>query len=99
MLHIVNRSPFERNSLETCLRMVQTGSAILLIEDGVIAATKGTPFADRLAGLHDRVAVYALGPYLDARGLRERTAAGIRIVDYGGFVDLVTENSTVQSWL
>ncbi len=99
MLHIVNRSPFERNSLETCLRMAQPGSAILLIEDGVIAATKGTAIADRLAGLENRVTVHALGPDLDARGLRDRTADGVRVVDYGGFVDLVTENHTVQSWL
>ena len=42
MLHIVNKSPFERNSLESCLKHAVKGSAILLIEDGIYAALKGT---------------------------------------------------------
>ena len=41
MLHIVNKSPYERNALESCLRLAQPGSALLLIEDGVYAATRG----------------------------------------------------------
>ena len=36
MLHTVNKSPFEKNSLETCLRLSEDNSSILLIEDGVI---------------------------------------------------------------
>ena len=35
ILHTVNKSPFERNSLEACLRLAQPGSAVLLMEDGV----------------------------------------------------------------
>ena len=38
MLHTVNKSPFERNALESCLRLAASGSSVLLIEDGVIAA-------------------------------------------------------------
>ena len=30
-LHIINKSPFERNSLDTCLRLAKKGAAILLI--------------------------------------------------------------------
>ena len=41
MLHIVNKSPFERNALDSCLRFGRDGSAVLLIEDGVYAATRG----------------------------------------------------------
>ena len=29
MLHIVNKSPFEKNSLDSCLRMAQPGQALL----------------------------------------------------------------------
>ena len=32
MLHIVNKSPLERSSLETCLRTARSGT-LLLIED------------------------------------------------------------------
>ena len=42
MLHTVNKSPFENRALETCLRLARQGSAVLLIEDGVYAAAKGT---------------------------------------------------------
>ena len=42
MLHTVNKSPFEKDSLETCLRLAGQGSDILLIEDGVYAALAGT---------------------------------------------------------
>ena len=42
MLHIVNKSPFERNALDTCMRLANEGAAILFIEDGVIGALKNT---------------------------------------------------------
>lgn len=42
MLHIVNKSPFERNTLESCLRLATKGSAVLLTEDAVYAATTGS---------------------------------------------------------
>ena len=42
MLHTVNKSPFEKNSLETCLRLAEDNSSILLIEDGVYGALKNT---------------------------------------------------------
>ena len=41
MLHIVNKSPSQSRTLERCLRLAQPGSALLLIEDGVYAATQG----------------------------------------------------------
>ncbi|MCP4411990.1 MAG: sulfurtransferase complex subunit TusB, partial [Gammaproteobacteria bacterium] len=31
MLHTVNKSPFERNTLKSCLRIAKPGSAVLLI--------------------------------------------------------------------
>ena len=44
MLHTINKSPFEKNSLQTCLRVAPDKSNILLIEDGVYAALKNTDF-------------------------------------------------------
>ncbi len=44
ILHTVNKSPFEKNNLESCLRYAKSGSAILLIEDGIYAALAGTTF-------------------------------------------------------
>jgi tRNA 2-thiouridine synthesizing protein B len=43
--------------------------------------------------------VYALKADLEARGMADRVLEGVNLVDYGGFVDLVTEHTTCQSWL
>ena len=99
MLHIVNKSPYERNSLESCLRVAQKGSKVLLIEDAVTAVVGGGAFAARLGAALEQVEIYALVPDLAARGLKDRVLPGVRLVDYGGFVDLVAENNPVQSWL
>jgi tRNA 2-thiouridine synthesizing protein B len=99
MLHIVNKSPFERNSLESCLRLAQAGDALLLIEDAVVAASAGQAHAARLREALERISIHVLAPDLAARGLKDRALAGVELVDYGGFVDLVTRHSPVQSWL
>ena len=100
MLHTVNKSPFERNSLETCLRLAKKGSAILLIEDGVIAAMQGTTQSESVVNATDTFDVFVMGPDLKARGLSEdKVIDGIKVVDYSGFVDLVEERGSVNAWL
>ncbi|HEX9625745.1 MAG TPA: sulfurtransferase complex subunit TusB [Acidiferrobacterales bacterium] len=99
MLHTVNKSPFERNTLDSCLTHAKKGSAILLIEDGVYGALKSTPYTDKVKAAMKNVAVYALYPDIEARGMQDRTIDGIKLVDYPGFVDLVAEHATVQAWL
>lgn len=100
MLHTVNKSPFERNSLESCLRLSAAGSAILMFEDAVVGAVTGTTIADAVsAALSDRE-IYVLGPDLAARGLdQSKLIDGIKVVDYGGFVDLSVEKGAVQAWV
>jgi tRNA 2-thiouridine synthesizing protein B len=100
MLHTVNKSPFEKNSLQTCLRLSKPGSSILLIEDGVYGALKGSEVATRLGEqMRDRQ-VYVLGPDLKARGLdQDKLIDGIEVVDYDGFVRLAAEAPKVQSWM
>ena len=100
MLHLVNKSPFERNSLQSCLRLARAGSSILLIEDGVYAAIDGTAHSTDVRNRLDDLNFYVLGPDMSARGLRESTLTdGVKVVDYGGFVDLVVEHDVTQSWL
>lgn len=100
MLHTVNKSPFERNTLEACLNHALPGSAILLLEDGIYGALDGTAHADRVRRALADHKVYVLGPDLLARGMQpEQIVSGITVVDYAGFVDLTTEHDRVQSWL
>ncbi len=99
-LHTVNKSPFERNALESCLRLAAPGSAVLLFEDGVVGALRDTRVAPALEAAGQRLELYVLGPDLEARGLdRERLIEGIEVVDYAGFVDLSTTHDRVQAWL
>ena len=99
MLHIVNKSPFQTSTLDTCLRMAQPGQALLLIEDGIYAATVGSATEARVRQACATMKVYALQPDMDARGVTAKLIDGVTLVDYGGFVDLTVEHSTSHSWL
>ena len=99
MLHIVNKSPFQSSTLDTCLRMAQPGNAVLLIEDGIYAATAGSAMEERMRACCATLKVYALQPDMDARGVTAKLIDGVTLVDYGGFVDLTVEHSTSHSWL
>jgi tRNA 2-thiouridine synthesizing protein B len=97
MLHTINKSPFESNILETCLRFVQPGDPILFIENGVYAVQTHNRFAMLIESVHRSNPVYALQPDLSARGITA-ILDGVRTVDYEGFVDLV-EKHKVNNWL
>lgn len=99
MLHTVNKSPFEKNSLESCLAHASKGSAILLIEDGVYGALRGGALSEKITRAMADFTIYALEPDLKARGVQGKVMAGIKLVDYSGFVDLVAANDKVQAWL
>ena len=100
MLHIVNRSPFEKNSLETCLRLSANGSHILLFEDGVYGALAGGNFESNLRTAMSAKKVYALAADLEARGIASaQLIAGIEVVGYDGFVELAAKCDKVQSWI
>jgi tRNA 2-thiouridine synthesizing protein B len=100
MLHTVNKSPFERNTLASCLRLAKKGSAILLIEDAVYAALAGAAAAGGIAGRTGDFSFYVLGPDIAARGLGDAALIdGVEVVDYEGFVDLVAGHEATHSWL
>ena len=97
ILHTVNKSPFQNNSLDSCLRVAKAGSGILLIEDAVYAAVESQNgiLTEQVLSLHK---LYALIPDLKARGLLERVKPGIELVDFDGFVALTEKVKSVQSW-
>jgi len=100
VLHTVNKSPYEKSSLDTCLRLAKQGSTILLIEDAVYAAITGSSLESKIRQASKQYEFCVLEPDLKARGLDEaKLIDGIRVVDYGGFVDLAVSHDKVQSWL
>ncbi len=100
MLHIVNKSPYEKDSLELCLAYAQQASDVLLIEDGVYACLADARWSQRVSAAIGRVELYALKPDLQLRGIGpERCLAGVNLIEYHDFVALVAANDRVQSWL
>tara|TARA_Y100000817_G_C16494192_1_gene383798 strand:- start:216 stop:518 length:303 start_codon:yes stop_codon:yes gene_type:complete len=100
MLHTINKSPFEKNTLETCLRLVDSGSSILYLEDGVYAAVKNTKFEQKITESIKTIKMYVLEPDLKARGLdKSSLITNIEVIDYQGFVKLTVENEKIQNWL
>ena len=100
MLHTVNKSPFERDALAACVRLATKGSAVILFEDGVYGALKGTSKADMVSESMKDISFYVLGPDLKARGIDEsKLIDGIKVVDYSDFVQLTVDNDKVQAWL
>lgn len=100
LLNLVNKSPFERTSLESCLRLAQPGAGILLIEDGVYAALENTSKSYLIKSQFANLEFYTLSIDLDIRGLAESNIInGITLIDYDGFVDLVETYDAVHSWL
>ena len=98
-LHTVNKSPFEKSSVGTCLAYANEGSAILFYEDAVYATIKGASIEQLVTGAKG-VKLYALGADLKARGITDdKMIDGIEIVDYAGFVDLSAEHDRVQAWV
>ncbi len=99
ILHTVNKSPFEKSSVGSCLAHALEGSSILFYEDAVYAVLKGASIEPLVAG-SDGVKLYALGADLKARGITDdKMIDGIEIVDYAGFVDLSAEHDKVQAWV
>jgi len=99
-LHTINKSPFERSTLVSCLNHTSAGDKILLIEDGVIGARKGSAFAELVKSAQSNCALYVLAPDMEARGIAQGDLVdGVTPVDYSGFVDLVAECDRTQSWL
>lgn len=99
-LHTVNKSPFERHSLCSCLRLAAVESSILLFEDGVYAALQGTEFSEIVQTALATHSIYVLVSDLQARGMSlEQVIVGVQVVDYAGFVDLAATHYPIQAWL
>ncbi len=99
-LHTVNKSPFEKNTLRSCIGHMLPADAVLMIEDGIFGAREGSAAAAMVRDAMRAGSVYALASDLAARGIKpEQLIDGVKLVDYGGFVDLVAEHTRTVAWL
>jgi len=99
-LHTVNKSPFSTQSLLSCLNHAKDGDSILMIEDAVYGAARGSGVSDAVAARAGAVSLCVLASDMEARGLEaSRLIEGVKPVDYAGFVDMVVTSDRTQSWL
>ena len=99
ILHTVNKSPANGTALQDCLALAQSGSAILLLEDGVYGAMDTVANRRTFAAAQDKsLALFALEADLTARGIGTDILSGFEIADYPRFVELCLQYSKVVSW-
>lgn len=96
MLHTINKSPYSHQHLADCIRVCNADDAILLIEDGVYAALADGDWINSLSTKFS--AIYALQADIAARGLADRLAANINLIDYAGFVQLCVDHPKMMAW-
>ena len=97
MLYTINKSPLMFGNLKSVLGIASADDPILLYEDGVYAAARGTASEELVRQALEDHPVYALDADLEARGLTA-LIDGIQVIDYDGFVELVEQHHVVP-WL
>ncbi|MCU6667912.1 sulfurtransferase complex subunit TusB [Enterobacteriaceae bacterium H4N4] len=95
MLHTLSHSPWHCD-IDSMMRMLREGDALLLVQDGVIAAIDGTRFVDILSNAP--ITVCALKDDIDARGLAGQISAKINVVSYTDFVNLAVQHTGQMNW-
>ncbi|QLF91819.1 sulfurtransferase complex subunit TusB [Pseudomonas sp. ABC1] len=96
-LHILSHSPFDGSRLDTCLRLLQAGDALLLCGDATYALASGTRQRQAIECLPVAIALYALAEDIQARALTDLPER-LTEVDYPGFVDLCCLHAKSTSW-
>ena len=98
ILHTVNKSPFESDLLNACLRTASEHSGILLLEDGVYGALASAPASALLKQMMATHNFYVLQADVVARGIADTIISGFEVVDYPRFVELCSYYHCVQAW-
>ncbi len=99
-LHTVNKSPFQNQTLISCLGHAKAGDSVLMIEDGVYGAMSGNAMSEVVAGLGANIKLFVLGADVAARGIDAgRVAEGVTSVNYEEFVGMAASCDRVQNWL
>lgn len=94
-LHTLSHSPYQ-SDIDAMLRCIAPRDALLLLQDGVIAALVQGNTASRLLALG--VSVYALREDVEARGLDAQISTDIALVDYTEFVRLTAQHAVQLAW-
>lgn len=95
MLHTLRHSPWQCD-FSTFLTALQAGDAVLLLQDGVIAALEGTRFLEMLQNAS--ISISVLQDDVEARGLSAQISNSIARVSYTDFVRMTVDHPTQMAW-
>ena len=95
-LHTINKAPSDTSLWQSCLSAILPGDALLMIENGVYAATQ-TSIIKQLQSING-ISLYLLSPDIDARGLTEQIRTEAILVNDQQFVELCCQHTKVVSW-
>lgn len=98
ILNILNKNSRSGSCFEDCLSQLGEGDALLLIEDGVLAALDIAYNQQWLQRCPENVTLYVLRDDLLARGLETAVSPRFQAIGYDGFVELVERYKLSQSW-
>lgn len=93
ILYKLCHSPFDSNSIESCLQLIEPSDGVLLTENAVYLISH-TVLLERL--IEKTPNIFALSPDLDARGID--IIQPIKNVSYSDMVELCVTYSKVVSW-
>ncbi len=89
-LHLLQKSPFNSDALASCLRVCGPDDAIVLMQDGVYAATQHRDWPCQK--------VVVMSEDLAERGIADSMQPEITRIDYTELVALCSEHRHSQSW-
>ena len=92
-LHTISQSP-SLQLLDTCASVLETGDAVIFIEDGIYYCNQ----KESLAEFKVEFQVYSLVEDMNARGMLKRNLIDAELVNYQQFVELCCEYDKVVSW-
>ncbi|HFT3186707.1 TPA: sulfurtransferase complex subunit TusB [Klebsiella variicola] len=95
MLHTLSVSPWHAD-IAAMLRVMDHGDDLLLLSDGVTAASAGGRFLEILQSAP--ITLYVLQDDVDARGLAGQIADSVGRVSYTDFVRLTVKHAGQLAW-
>jgi tRNA 2-thiouridine synthesizing protein B len=95
MLFVLRNSP-RKVDLVNLKRQLQQSDDLLLIQDAVLAGLQGNAFLAKLQ--ESRATVSVLLEDVEARGLIDQIDGTIKLINYGGFVELTEKHQQQVLW-
>ncbi len=95
MLHLIYQSPLESATLQR----IAINDSVLFMENALFRLLKSSRNASELETMSTHYSLFVLDEEIEIRGINpDELIAGIKVIDYQGFVTLTFNHSLIQTW-